>query len=191
MGDGMKLRRLLWLFAAAAPVFAQEATLRLDPATTRVEYTLGDVLHTVHGTFKLKSGEIRFDPVTGKASGALVVDAASGNSGSGARDRRMNSSILESAKFPEITFTPDRVDGKVNLPGDSRVTLHGTFRIHGADHELLLPVSAHAMQSDLSADIEFAVPYIKWGMKNPSTLFLRVNDTVQIRIRAVGQLSVK
>ncbi|MGI8745584.1 MAG: YceI family protein [Bryobacteraceae bacterium] len=185
----MRLRILTMVAAALAPLFGQEATLHLNPATTQVEYTLGDVLHTVHGTFKLKSGHIRFDPSTGQASGSLIVDATSGNSGSGARDRRMNDAILESAQYPEIAFTPDRVDGKLNLRGDSEVSLHGTFRIHGADHEMVLPVKAHVAQSNLSAEIQFPVPYVKCGMRNPSTLFLRVKDTVRIQIHAVGQLS--
>src|ERR1043165_9533826 len=69
-------------------VAAQEMVLDLDAAQGEVKFTLPDVVHTVHGTFKLKSGTVRFDSATGKASGEVVVDVASGNSGSPARDRR-------------------------------------------------------------------------------------------------------
>ena len=116
----------------------------IDPAQTKVEFTLGSLLHTVHGTFQLKRGTLRFDPQSGKASGELVVDATSGESGSPARDKRMHASILESAKYPEITFRPDRVDGKVAAEGKSQVQLHGMFAIHGAEHEILLPVTVDA-----------------------------------------------
>ena len=75
--------------------------LDLDATRTKVEFTLGDVLHTVHGSFKLKNGSIQFDPASGQASGAMVVDAASGASGSGARDRRMQKNILETKNFPK------------------------------------------------------------------------------------------
>ena len=98
----------------------QELSVHLDPASTKIEWTLGDVLHTVKGTFKLKRGDLTFDPSTGKAAGALVVDATSGESGSGARDGRMHRNVLESGKYPEITFVPDRVIGKVNLEGELR-----------------------------------------------------------------------
>jgi hypothetical protein len=54
---------------------AQESVVNLDPAQTKIDFTLGDVLHTVRRAFKLKSGEIRFDPITGKADGAVIVDA--------------------------------------------------------------------------------------------------------------------
>ena len=71
--------------------------LQLDPATTQVNFTLGDVLHTVHGTFKLKRGTVKFDPASGHASGLVVVDSTSGDSGSRARDHKMHTEILESA----------------------------------------------------------------------------------------------
>jgi hypothetical protein len=33
------------------------------------------------------------------------------------------------------------------------------------------------------------VPYTKWGMKNPSTLFLRVNESVEINLTAAGDFA--
>jgi polyisoprenoid-binding protein YceI len=180
---------LLVTLLLAVPVCGQEMQLHLDAAATKVDWTLGGNLHTVHGTFKLKRGDLRFDPATGKASGELDVDATSGESGSGARDRRMHKSILESGKFPEIVFVPDHVSGKVNLQGDSEVQLHGTFRIHGAAHELTMSAKIHADPRKLTGVITFPVPYVKWGMKNPSTLFLRVDDTVNIEIEAAGLIS--
>ena len=55
----------LALFALAASAFAQPMHVQLDPAATTINFTLGDVLHTVHGVFKLKSGDLWFDPSTG------------------------------------------------------------------------------------------------------------------------------
>jgi len=174
------------LVCAAA---AQEMTLQLDPAQTRVEYALGATMHTVHGTFRLKRGEMHFDPASGKMSGEVVIDATTADSGNGSRDRRMHESVLESAKFREITLTPDRFEGALNLQGDSQVQLHGMFGIHGSQHEVTIPVNVRIQQQRLDADTQFPVPYQKWGMKNPSTFILRVDDTVQITIRAVGRLA--
>ena len=184
----MKYNSLVFL-ALAGSVFGQEMRLQLDPASTMVNFTLGDVLHTVHGDFKLKTGELWFDPSSGKAGGQIVVNALSGESGSTARDSRMHKNILESAKFADITFVPDRVEGKVNLQGDSDVRLHGQFTIHGGTHEVTMTVKSHVEQQRLTAAISFPVPYVRWGMKNPSTLFLRVSDTAEINIQATGQLS--
>jgi polyisoprenoid-binding protein YceI len=166
---------------------AQETALQIDPAQTEVGFTLADVLHTVHGTFTLKHGTIRFDPATGKAAGELVVDAASGASGSPARDRRMHQNILESAKYPEIVFRPDRVAGKVDPHGTSQVELHGIFAIHGQPHEVVIPVQVEANGDRYAATGHFTVPYVRWGMKNPSTLILRVSDKVEIDIKTVAR----
>jgi polyisoprenoid-binding protein YceI len=167
---------------------AQEASLELDPVQTRIGFTLGDVLHTVHGTFKLKRGTINFDPGTGKASGLVVVDATSGDSGSHARDHKMHKDVLQSGQYPEITFTPQQVQGPVLSKGDFKVQVLGTFTMHGASHPLTLVVQVHLAGDSLTADTRFTIPYVSWGLKNPSTLFLRVNDTVDIAIHAVGQI---
>jgi polyisoprenoid-binding protein YceI len=160
----------------------ETGTFALDPAKSKVEFTLNDVLHTVHGTFQLTSGNLRFDAASGKASGEIVVDAASGDSGSKARDKRMHANILESGRFPRIVFRPDRVEGKLAAEGKSQVQLHGMFSIHGADHEMNVPASVEAADGVYNIAATFAVPYVKWGMKNPSTLILRVSDTVEITV---------
>ncbi len=181
-------RLAILVLGLAALASGEQVRLHLDRSQTQVHFTLGDVLHTVHGVFKLKSGDLWFDPSTGQAGGQIIVDALSGDSGSDARDSRMHKNILESAMYPEITFVPDRVDGKVNLEGESAVSLNGQLTIHGAAHELAMNVKAHVDHQHLTADISFPVPYVKWGMKNPSTLFLRVKDTVEIGIQASGEL---
>ena len=121
-------------------------------------------------------------------SGELVVDAASGESGSPARDKRMHASILESAKYPEIVFRPDRVDGKVAPEGRSEVQVHGVFAIHGVEHEMLVPAAIGAADGQYNVTVTFEVPYVKWGMKNPSTLMLRVNDKVDIIVQTVAHI---
>jgi polyisoprenoid-binding protein YceI len=196
MEAGLGLKRIsttlvLLLLSLAAQAAQSQKVMRLavDPAATPVTFTLSDFHGGVHGTFKLKRGTIVFDPDGGAASGELVVDATSGDSGSNGRDSRMHKNILESAKYPEIVFTPDRVDGKVALDGDSEVKVHGMFRIHGANHEVTLPAKTHIAGDKITAEIQFPVPYVNWGMKNPSILIMRVSDTVQIAIHAVGQLS--
>ncbi|PYQ38545.1 MAG: YceI family protein [Acidobacteria bacterium] len=167
---------------------AQEQTFQIDPAQSTVKFTLGDVLHTVHGSFALKHGELQVQP-TGKLSGEIVVDATSGNSGSGMRDRKMNKEVLESARYPEIDFRPDRFDGEVAAQGKSSVMVHGMFSIHGTAREVTVPAQVERDGDHWTANVHFTVPYAKWGMKNPSTLFLKVNDTVEIDLSAAGSVT--
>jgi polyisoprenoid-binding protein YceI len=177
---------LAFLAVGAVAVAAQDATFHLDPQHTTINFTLGDVLHTVHGTFRLKQGTLQLSPVSGKLTGEIVVDAKSGESGSGMRDRKMHKEVLESDLYPNITFRPDRIDGDVTSQTKSSVRVHGIFSIHGTDHELTVPAEVQMAPGYWTATLHFAVPYAKWGMKNPSTMFLRVNESVDIDLTTSG-----
>lgn len=183
----MKLPIALIFLTYAA--FGAETVLVFDAPQTKIGWTLGTVLHTVHGTFQFKSGTVKFDPATGKASGALIVSALSGESGNSSRDEKMHKSVLESPKFTDITFNPDRVEGKVPNEGKGTVQVHGAFQLHGASHEMTLPFELDVQKNQISVTSTFKVPFIKWGLKNPSTFILRVNDNVDVEIHAVGRVS--
>ncbi len=169
--------------------FAQQETFQLDPAKTTVRFTLGDVLHTVHGRFQAKGGSVNFDSATGTSSGAFVIDATSGESGNDGRDRKMHKEILQSQKYPEISFSPTRIVGPVPTQGEGTVQMEGIFRLHGAEHPMTLSVPVEVSGNNLSAKLHFVIPYVAWGLKNPSTFILRVSDKVAIDIDAAGQLS--
>ncbi len=177
---------LLLFPAIAIRAQSQELTLQFSSSSTSINFTLGDILHTVHGSFRLKSGQVRYDSATATVHGSLLADATSGQSGNHIRDRRMHREILESARYPEIAFRPDRVEGKVASIGTSNLQVHGTFSIHGADHELTLPVRVQTFADHWIADTHFTVPYVKWGVKNPSTFLLRVSESVEIDVHATG-----
>jgi polyisoprenoid-binding protein YceI len=198
IGKAQPFRRSLFLQTTAALAFlaigalavaAQDATFHLDPQHTTINFTLGDVLHTVHGTFLLKQGALQLSPVSGKLSGEIVVDAKSGESGSGMRDRKMHKEVLESDLYPNITFRPDRIDGDVTSQTKSAVHVHGIFSIHGTDHEITVPAEVQMAPGYWAATLHFAVPYAKWGMKNPSTMFLRVNESVDIDLATSGSVT--
>lgn len=183
----MSVVAVLLLFPSlAARAQSQELRLQFSPSTTSITFTLGDILHTVHGSFNLKSGDLKYDPETATVHGSLVVDATSGQSRNHMRDRRMHHEILESDRYPEIAFRPDRVEGKVTNTGTSSVQVHGIFSIHGADHELTVPVRVQVFADHWIADTHFTVPYVKWGIKNPSTFLLRVSESVEIDVHATG-----
>jgi len=169
--------------------WAQEFVVQLDPTQTKIEFTLGSTLHTVEGTFKLKSGAIRYDPSTGKMSGLIVVDATSGESGNGGRDRKMHREILESNKYPEIIFTPTQVKSTFNPKSPSKLEVSGQFSLHGQDHDVTLPIDIQPSGRQLQMATHITIPYIKWGLKNPSTFILRASDKVEIDIHAGGQLA--
>jgi len=178
----------LLLFASVASA-AQSLEFTLDAQHTTINFTLGDVLHTVKGIFHLKQGSLLLDSASGKLTGEIIVDAKSGESGSGMRDRKMHREVLESNRYPDITFRPDRIEGTIGLSGKSSVRVHGIFSIHGTDHEITVPSEVEMLPDHWTATLHFTVPYAKWGMKNPSTLFLRVSESVDIDLSAVGSVT--
>ena len=193
----MSLRHRIFLFisltvfcvAGRSPaLWAQEMTLELDPGNTKVEFTLSDVLHTVHGTFALKSGLIHFNPSSGSASGLVVVDVKSGQSGNSSRDRKMHNDILQSEQYPDATFTPTKMSGAFSPQGSSEIQVDGTFRIHGSDHPITLAIPLQVSGSTANFNTQLVLPYVKWGMKNPSTFVLRVSDKVTLDVAASGRL---
>lgn len=165
-----------WMLASAQTV------VHVDPAKTEIHFTVGSLLHTVHGTFQAKGGTMSFDPNTGAASGEIVIDAASGESGNGSRDKKMTKEVLEAQKYPTISFLPKQVIGAVNANATSSVQVKGIFRIHGQDHDLTLPATVQPTNGALQAQLKFDVPYVAWGMKNPSTFVLTVEKVVHIQI---------
>ena len=176
------------LSVGAETLRAQDTTLELDPANTQIAFTLAATLHTVHGTFKLKGGTIHFNPATGSASGLVVVDATSGDTGNKGRDHKMHQEVLESQRYPEITFTPTKLSGKVELQGDSTVEVDGAFRLHGADHPITLILPVQTKGNTLSVRTHIVIPYVAWGLKNPSTFLLHVGDKVEVDVTAAAKV---
>ena len=179
------------LFFLFLPVTAraQQIVLELDPAQTTVSFTLDAFLHVVHGTMKLTEGHIAIDSASGTATGAFTVDARSAETGNSGRDNRMHKEILESAKYPEISFTPMSLEGRVAPQGISQVQLRGLFRIHGHEETVTLPVQVQFSENTWTGETTFVVPYVKWGIKNPSNVFLRVKDSVTLTVKAAGRVS--
>ncbi len=185
------------LSAAAVPPRPQspsaavsEIVLALDPAQSTVHWTVDSGLHMVHGTFNLKSGSVHFDPITGKAGGEIVIVATSGESGNNSRDKRMHKEILETAKYPEVIFHPTQVEGKVAPSGASDVTLRGIFSIHGTDHELTAQVHAELSGDHWTGTGKFEVPYVTWGIKDPSNFLLKVKHVVNVEAEMSGTTKV-
>lgn len=163
----------------------------VDTAQSTVHWVLGSSLHTVHGTFASKRGGFQIDPLTGKVSGEIVVDATSGKSGNDGRDRKMHSDVLESARFGEIVFRPDSIAGKFDTQGDLTVQVHGIFFLHGSEHELTVPVQASLTGDHWSATAKLNVPFIEWGLKNPSTWLLKVDHSVSIELDPKGTVEAQ
>jgi polyisoprenoid-binding protein YceI len=172
--------------AAAARAQTPKVTVHFDPTTTEIRWTLNGNVHATHGTFRLKGGLVTFDPETGAAQGEVMVDLVTGESGDQSRDSKMQTEVLESSKYPEAFFHPNKIIGGLKPGATQTVAAEGAFNIHGADHPLKLDIQVKIDGDQATATTHFSVPYVAWGMKDPSNFVLRVGKEVAIDIVAHG-----
>lgn len=177
------------MVAGPAAAGAEEQLLSLDPTKTAVHFTVTATGHDVEGSFHITSGDVRFDSVTGAASGEIRIDALSAETGNGSRDKTMRGDVLETERYPLFVFSPEHVVGALPATGEGQVELRGVVSLHGASHPLNLPAKVRVEGDRLQVDAAFAVPYVEWGLHNPSILFLKVADVVQVHVEGEGKLS--
>ncbi len=177
------------VMAVAFSAAAAERTLTLDPAVSRVDFKLGATGHDVEGTFRVESGTLTFDNATGVMSGEIHVDAKSAKTGNGSRDNTMHGDVLESAKFPLFVFKAQKLEGQISDSGKSSVKLHGVISVHGVERPFVIPANVDVAGNKASATATFPIPFVSWGMKDPSILFLRVEKSVAITVTASGALT--
>ena len=167
----------------------QKQTFSVDPKASEVTFSLSGSDHSVHGAFQVQNGSIDFDPGATKISGTVVVAAGSGKSGNDSRDHKMSADVLDAPHFAEVSFVPQTYQGTIASSGDSTIQVTGTFTLHGTPHELTVPMQIHIDGTTCTAKTHFTVPYVKWGLKDPSVFVLRVAKEVEINLTLVGSLS--
>jgi polyisoprenoid-binding protein YceI len=174
------------LFAAAT--LQSQEHYQVDPATSEVHFALGGA-HEVNGTFHVSGGDFTLDRETGVISGTITVDAASGRSDNSGRDKKMTADQMKAQVFPSVTFAPTRFTGQVKEGGDSNVQVQGTFTLLGQPHQITVPMTVHVDNGHYTAAGGFVVPYVSWGMKDPSIMFLKVAKEVKIDLKLAGTVT--
>ena len=175
-----------------APAGAGAADLlTFDPASSEVVWTLGSTFHDVHGTFAMTRGEIRFDAATGEASGRIEISATSGESGNESRDKKMHEEVLESGKFPRIVLLPERFtakNGTFDPESGGSVNIDGTIEIHGVRRQITVAGEVTVAEGHLTGTAHLTIPYVEWGMKDPSAFIFRADKVVEITLNLDGTL---
>jgi polyisoprenoid-binding protein YceI len=161
---------------------------RIDPDKSQVQFMLGGS-HEVDGQFHVSSGDISFDQKISEMKGTVLVDAGSGSSDDKSRDKKMTKDELKAEMFPTITFSPRQFTGTLNDSGDSILQVQGTFTLIGKPHGITVPMTVHIDGNQCTAKGSFTIPYVEWGMKNPSFFTLRESKEVKINLTFNGTLS--
>src|SRR5580700_1285798 len=175
------------ILAPAAP--AQHQTFAVNPDASEVRMTLNTTREVVNGTFHIQSGSIEFDRSTPKMSGSVIVAAGSGKTGNDSRDKKMNKDILKVDQFATVSFAPKTYNGAIAASGDSTIQVSGVFTLLGTPHDLTIPMQIHIDGSKATVKAHFVVPYVQWGLKNPSFLIWKAENDVAVDLNLVGQVS--
>jgi polyisoprenoid-binding protein YceI len=101
----------------------------------------------------------------------------------------MRNDVLESSRYPEIRFTPQRFERLDSATDAVHLAVHGLLALHGTEHESTLPVDASVLDDRVTFATRFVVPYVAWGLKDPSLLILRVAKEVEIDASGAGHLA--
>jgi polyisoprenoid-binding protein YceI len=185
-------RTLLLALTAAllcAPLaLAQHETFQINADASQVAFTLPSNHDTTNGTFHVQAGNVEYDRATPAISGVIVVASNSGSSGNASRDKKMLNDVLQAAKFSTITFAPENYSGTIHPVGDSTIQVTGTFTLHGTPHPLTVPMQLHIEGNHLTASTTFKVPFVDWGLKDPSWFVLKVAKEVDINLTLTGTL---
>jgi polyisoprenoid-binding protein YceI len=186
----MKSFAVVALAVILAPAaLAQRQTFDVNPDVSEVKMTLKTTHELVNGTFHVQSGSIEFDRSTPKMSGSVVVLAGSGKTGNNSRDKKMNKEILEVEQHATVSFEPKSYAGAIAPSGDSTIQVNGIFTLLSTPHEITVPMLVHLDGTSATAKTHFVVPYVKWGLKNPSFLIWKADNDVAIDLYLTGQLS--
>jgi polyisoprenoid-binding protein YceI len=105
----------------------------------------------------------------------------------------MHSVILESASYPTIGFRPTHVEGRIDLLAGGPLTVTGAFSLHGQEHPLritinLQPQKPGSQPPSSALTTHFTVPFVAWGLKDPSTFIFRTDKEVTLDIDAIATL---
>jgi polyisoprenoid-binding protein YceI len=186
----MKSFVVLALAVVFAPaVFAQHQTFAVNPDASEVKMKLNTTHEVVNGIFRVQSGSIDFDRTASHISGIVIVASGSGKTGNDSRDKKMNKDILKVDQFAIVSFAPKTYNGIIAASGDSTIQVSGVFTLLGAAHDLTIPMQIHVDRMKATAKGQFVVPYVQWGLKNPSFLIWKAKNDVTIDLNLVGQIS--
>ena len=52
---------------------------------------------------------------------------------------------------------------------------------------MTIPVNVTMQDHLITATAKFVIPYVAWGLKDPSNLILRIDQTVKVEVAITGQ----
>ncbi|MGH8104512.1 MAG: YceI family protein [bacterium] len=214
----MTIKRIRLIASVLIALIAASAAGAKDAKT--VTYFIGDPrgrdvatftsrapLETIVGTTSKVSGHITVNPdnVMDKPDVQILVDLASLNTGIERRDGHLRDSFLQTAQYPNATFTLTKlISVKPSKLQDGKTILlkaQGTMEIHGLKQTIIADVEATYFKESegtkakmpgdlLVADTEFALKLSQFSINRPQMLFMKLSDDIKIHVNATASTAL-
>jgi polyisoprenoid-binding protein YceI len=170
------MKRLLSAAAAlhllAAPAIAAPAKWTVDPAKSRLGFTVQWSGQAFNATFKSWKADIAFDPADlGRSKVVVTIDLASEDSGSDENDDGVKGAEgFATDKFPAARFETTGFTAK----GGTSYVATGRLTLHGMTKPITLPFtlaiagnSAHMTGKAMVSRIDFGLGQGEWAGEAP------------------------
>lgn len=181
---------------ALSPLQAEMFYVAGRPEVDTVTFESQAKLEFVSGETHTVVGVIDFNPATpaAGATGRLRVDARTLKTGIELRDEHMRDRHLHTAQYPHIEFLLKSVSGlPATLPTGTAVNCQvtGDFTVHGKTRNITAPATVTwRKRSDSDQHLEiiatFPVKLDDYGVPRPKALFLKLAETLDIRVRIIA-----
>ena len=96
----------------------------------------------------------------------------------------MHNKVLLSADHPLIRLRASSYEGTLSPEGASEITLVGSMEVLGTEHPIRVPISVKIDGDTATVDASLSVPYVEWGLDDPSTFVLKVGKEVPVVVRS-------
>lgn len=183
---------IMTMLATASPLHARQIVFRLDSARTSIGFDADATLGTFHGAARRFSGRVTLADAAAPAtaSGSIVVQVASFETGNGMRDGHLRHD-MDADDYPTITFELRAVDlegvesavagAGVNDPPDAPLEhgaiLRGDLTIHGETRAVGVPARFRVTSDSIRVVGRLPIRFTDFAMKPPSRLL----GTVRVR----------
>jgi polyisoprenoid-binding protein YceI len=172
-----------------AALIHQATAYRIDAAVSEAGFDLKATMHTVHGSTKSVSGEVRVEPEEAgalKLSGRIEISASALETGNAKRDATMHSQSLLVDSYPKLVFEPERFvpsspqrpDGSIPGALSGRLTVRGQMRAQSVA-ATLAPRGERIVASGT-----FEVRWAEFGVPDPSFFVVRIEAVAHAHFRA-------
>lgn len=157
----------------------------VEAARSTVRYHIVHKLHDVTGTTSTVEGKAVIGP-DGRVRAQVRIPLASFDSGERNRDADMREAV-EARRFPFVVFKGTGTLDPVRLAAGGPITLElrmeGELQLHGAQRPVVVPLRIELSPDGAArARGRFEVSLDAFGIRRPSLLFVKIDDTCRIEV---------